>query len=95
LSNIDDSFLFCFSDLSSFDFDKEGFGSVFDGVFSGGSFENLSTQAVMDLIRNVNDEAEGNGSGVVVIDAQDVEDFHIPRVEANNSETSNGEVLLN
>jgi hypothetical protein len=54
----------------------DGFGSVFDGVYRGGTFENVSTQAVLEMFKNV-DNSEPN---FVQIDAQDVDVFDIPRV---------------
>ena len=60
-------------------FDKSGFGSV-GGLQDLGQIENLSTQAVMDLIRNV--RCDEDGPGVVQIDALDIENFNINRSES-------------
>jgi hypothetical protein len=86
LSLLIDAFLYInvvhfFSDMSWFE--TEGFGTVFDGVSPGGSFENLSTQAVMDLIRNVN--VEQNSDDFVGIDVEEVERFEIKRIETTTS----------
>jgi hypothetical protein len=70
-------FFYC-SELQALD----GFGSVFDGVFKGGQFENISTQAVMDLFKNV-DCSGDKSSEFVQIGSEDLIQYNIPRVEEN------------
>ena len=74
-------------------FENNGFGSVFDGEFDGGSFANLSTQAVMSLIKNVSGEAQVE-PGIVLIGADEIQEHHIPRLEGIGQETSRGKVLF-
>ena len=63
-------------------FDKSGFGSV-GGNLDLGLIENLSTQAVMELIRNV--RCDEDGPGVVQIDALDIENFNINRSNSHGN----------
>ncbi len=65
-----------------------GFGTVFDGDFGGGKFENISTQAVFDLMRNVK-VPEENDPPLVAMDVGEIEDFNIPREEAILPDQSN------
>ncbi len=51
-----------------------GFGTVFDGGHDFGQFSDLSTQAVMDLIRNVSEGDQGD-QGIVQIAAKEVDQF--------------------
>jgi hypothetical protein len=61
-----------------FMFEEEGFGSVFDGYFRGGQLEEVSTQAVLDLFKNVNEG--GSNSTVIEIGVDEVDKFHLPGV---------------
>ena len=72
-------------------FDNRGYGSVFDGEFGGGDFSNLSTQAVLSLIKNVSvdDQVE---PGFVLIEADEIQEHQIPRLEGIGQETSLGKV---
>ncbi len=54
---------------------NEGFGTVFDGT-GNGFFENLSTQAVLDLVRNVRVDSE-DGNGLVEIGTDEIENFNL------------------
>ena len=74
-------------------FEEEGFGTIFDGVFVNGHFEDVSTQAVMELIRKVSRESDKNGSGFVEIGVQEVQDYHIPRPDPIAQETNHGNHL--
>jgi hypothetical protein len=58
---------------------------VADG-FEEGHFENLSTQAVMDFIRNV--RVEEDGDSTVQIAADDIENFNINRSNVTVEEAS-------
>jgi hypothetical protein len=65
---------------------NDGFGTVFDGIGSG-EFENLSTQAVMDLIKNVKCS---NQSEVVEIAVEDIDMFNLAPSEVPNNEKISG-----
>ena len=71
-------------------FDDMGFGSVFNGGDLSGNLDNISTQAVMNLMKNVNCESFGdNDTEFVEIAEDDVQEHHIPRTEANSHQGSN------
>ena len=70
-------FLFLFSS-SAKNFIDLGFGSVFNGSDDLGDYANISTQAVMSLIKNVGDEFSGSNEHVV-IDAEEVNRFCLPQ----------------
>ncbi len=53
-----------------------GFGSVFDGSSDGGQMRNLSTQAVMDYIKNAN---VGSEFDVIEIGSEEAAEFFIPQ----------------
>ena len=53
-----------------------GFGSVYDGSEQLGQFANLSTQAVMSLIKNISDC--DNEPSQVVLGTFEVDEFCIP-----------------
>jgi hypothetical protein len=74
-------------------FDNDGFGSVFDGDYDGGHLENVSTQVVLDLMKNV-DCGNPTESEFVQIEAQDVHDYHISRSEDAAHYNSDGEKML-
>ncbi len=85
-------FIVC-SDAQMFD-DDDGFGTVFDGVYRGGQFEDLSTQAVLSLIKHIHVESEENSSGLIEIGADEVQAFHIPRDEGNVNNIQAGEFFF-
>ena len=83
---------YCFSDRSVFD--DEGFGNIFDGFTVDGHLQEVSTQAVMELIRKVSCESNNIGSGFVEIGAQDVQDYHIPRPDPIAQKTNHGNFVF-
>ena len=84
LSEVISFVLFFRSDLQLID--NSGFGSVAVGCGEEGHFENLSTQAVMDLIRNVHCN---DGHEVVKMSAQDIDLFNINRSDASVQDGTN------
>ena len=68
-------FVFVFSG-SQQNFVELGFGSVFDGVGGLGQFAEISTQAVIDLIKNVDTDSVVIGSHVE-ISTSDINKFCI------------------
>ena len=71
-------------------FDDTGFGSVFNGSDLSGNLDNILTQAVMSLMKNVNvDNFEDNDTEFVAIGEDDVQEHHIPRSEAVAHQGSN------
>jgi hypothetical protein len=70
-----------------FGFDDTGFGSVFEG-FDGGNLTNVSTQVVLDLLKNA---SCGEQEGLVGISTQDIQEFHIPR---SVQDPNNGKLIL-
>ena len=67
---------------------------MFDGVTGGSSLLNMSTQAVMELIKNVSIPGDENAASLVQIDAQDVDHFNIPRnqVISHDLDTVHGKI---
>ena len=61
------------------DMDDLGFGSVFDGMYEGGKFINISTQAVFDLMKHIKIPEER--SSIVEIGSGEIEEYDIPRTE--------------
>ncbi len=82
---------FCFSDDVQ-DLIPVGFGSVSGGQ-GGSHIAELSTQAVMELIRNVSVPNDGEGEEEHVgIDVEDVENFFIDRQGSEGRQVlANGE----
>jgi hypothetical protein len=60
----------------------DGFGTVFDSMDGGGNFGQISTAAVLELFRNVNE----NEQNFIEIEMQDVEEFNVERNESNSNE---------
>jgi len=58
----------------------EGFGSVFDGLNVPGNLANVSTQAVLEMFKNVQEDA----SSFVAIDMNEIEQFNISGVATNS-----------
>jgi len=53
----------------------------------GGNFRDISTQAVLDLFKNVN-EANENEATIIDLEMADVDKFHIAREEIEGKETT-------
>ena len=72
-----------------------GFGSVFDGDGGLGQFAEISTQAVIDLIKNVDTDSVGIGSHVE-ISTSDVDKFCIKHPDnfTRQSSRETGEDLI-
>ena len=70
--------LFGFSDHSG-KFRESGFGSVFDGAEAGGNLLNLSTQAVLALMRNVDVGSLDPTSSFVELGEDNIEQYHVPQ----------------
>ena len=68
------NFFFCVFRAPHHFFNDSGFGSVFDGQGIG-QFANVSTQAVLDLIKHTS----ADQSNLVEIAVQDIESFNIGR----------------
>ena len=67
-------------------FSDLGFGVVFDGDDDSFALSDISTQAVMAMMKNVSPEAFDNGNFSVEIAESDVENFNIGRnLQAQNS----------
>ena len=91
-----DVFVNLFLFFYSIDLDRFAeFGSVFDGVTGGGSLLNMSTQAVMELIKNVSIPGDENAAAVVEIDAQELDQFNISRnrVVSHELDTFHGKIV--
>ena len=73
-------------------FDGSGFGSVFEGFDDCGNLQNVSTQVVLDLFRNVRCPEGGDGMEFVSIDPEDIDQFDLGQ-EAGRDQI-NGEVLF-
>ena len=58
-----------------------GFGSIFEGGNELGNLANISTQAVMDLMRNMTVPTIGSESPFVEIGRQEILAHNIPRAE--------------
>lgn len=59
-----------------FGFDDSGFGTVFEGVFDGGNLCNLSTQAVLELVKNV---APNDADKIIIeLDTQEAKKYQFP-----------------
>lgn len=70
-------------------FAELGFGSVFDGGANFGVIGNMSTQAVIELIKNVSEEQE-SGVHHIEISPEEVEQFYVPGIEETGvQDTSN------
>ena len=76
-----------------------GFGTVFDGVEGAGHCAELSTQAVMELVKNAlgNDKVVSDEERHVEIAASDIDVFNIDRSAAVQIQPSmpSGEIVLN
>ena len=68
--------------------DAMGFGTVFENDFNCGHLENISTQAVFDLIKHVK-LPDPNGSTFVEIGSGEIAEYHIPRNETIVPDVSN------
>lgn len=84
-------FCFCRSDFHV----NAGFGSVFDGTEDFVALANMSTQAVLSYIKNINDVSERRDQAeFVAIGAQEVEALHIDRPEIDgNSIATHGKLF--
>ena len=78
---------FCSEEFNCLDL---GFGSVFDDIDNFELLPNISTQSVMDLIRNVTVPKEEDTSSIVEIGGSEVEEYFIPR----NEEIADGEIMF-
>jgi hypothetical protein len=76
-------------------FEDLGFATVFDGVADYGSFANVSTQAVFEMMKHVEVGANLEGSSVVEIGKAEVEAFNIPRNEMIVSGTDLNKCFVN
>jgi hypothetical protein len=73
----------------------DGFGTVFDGEADVGHFANMSTQAVLDLIKNAYVGKEESGDGHVYLAVEDVDQFDVSGVGAQAGiGNSSGECFL-
>jgi len=70
-------------------FDDTGFGSLYDGSDVCGNLDNISTQAVMNLMKNVSCKVFDDNVEFVEIADHDVQEHHIPRTEVLSHQGSN------
>ena len=73
-----------------------GFGTIFDGTSGGSGLENVSTQAVMEMMKNIKVPEVDPIASFIQMDQNDIESFCIPRTDANLTDLSNalGELLI-
>ena len=74
-----DEFLFLFR-FHADNFSDFGFGSVFVGAGEGENLFNVSTQAVLSLMRNVDVGSLDSTTAFVGLSDQDFQEYQIPRV---------------
>ena len=84
---------YLFFSSSTKNFIDLGFGSVFNGADDFGEFANISTQAVMSMIKHVGDEASGINEHVV-IDSDEVDRFCLPQAVLFGSSNADGRFLF-
>ena len=67
-----------------------GFGTIFDGTSDVAALENVSTQVVMELMKNVKvPEADPGSSSFIQLDQNEIDSFCIPRSDSNMKDLSN------
>ena len=70
-----------------------GFGSIFEGDNDLGNLANVSTQVVMDLMRNITVPSVESQSSFVEIGGHEIEVHNIPRSENALHETNRSGVF--